>query len=183
MARNKSKDKTVFDKYEVNDLYKCFLQELIIRNPCAGGIVIIPTNFWCSRRESDLRLRQQFLQTYIIKHVNFFEETVFQDTDYSVCSFQFSRRVDQCTTDQHEINMTIFPEKKYLHAILHRDNFYMVGGEIFRLPHNQQYEITRWTRLNRERTPTQLLVKCIDDDTPIHMSISEEPLTQIQVFV
>lgn len=173
LARNKSKDKTVFDKYEVNDLYKCFLQELIIRNPCAGGIVIIPTNFWCSRRENDMRLRQQFLQTYVIQHLNFFEESVFQDTDYSVCSFQFSRRVDQCTSDQHEINMTLFPDKRQLRAVLHKDNFYMVGGDIFRLPHNQQYEITRWTRLNQERTPTQLLVKCIDDDTPIHMSISE----------
>lgn len=174
LARNKSKDKTVFDKYGVNDLYKCFLQELI-RNPCAGGIVIVPTNFWCSRRENDMRLRKQFLQTYTIPQLNFFEESVFLDTDYSVCSFQFSlRRVDPSTpNEQHEINMTIFPDKRQFRAILHQDNFYMVGGEIFRLAHGQQYEITRWTRLQREKTPTQLLVKCIDDDTPIHMSIAE----------
>ena len=47
LARNKSKDKKIFDLYNVNDLYKCFIKELLT-NVCLGGIIITPlshTNF------------------------------------------------------------------------------------------------------------------------------------------
>jgi hypothetical protein len=53
LARNKSKDKQIFDKYDVNDLFKCFIKELIT-NVCLGGIIIIPLNFWSSIRQIEL---------------------------------------------------------------------------------------------------------------------------------
>ena len=53
LARNKSDNKIIFDKYQQNDLYKCFLIELI-QNKCLGGIIIIPLNFWCSIRKNDI---------------------------------------------------------------------------------------------------------------------------------
>jgi tRNA1(Val) A37 N6-methylase TrmN6 len=37
LAKNKSKNKTLYDKYNVNDLYKCFIKN-IIENTCLGGI-------------------------------------------------------------------------------------------------------------------------------------------------
>ena len=55
LARNKSNDKTLYDKYNVNDLYKCFIKELIT-NICIGGILIIPLNFWSSIRIADIEL-------------------------------------------------------------------------------------------------------------------------------
>ena len=50
LARNKSKDKSLYDKYDVNDLYKCFIKNLI-DDPPDGGIIIIPLNFMCSIRK------------------------------------------------------------------------------------------------------------------------------------
>lgn len=47
LARNKWKEKKLFDIYNVNDLYKCFVKELLT-NQCQGGIIIIPLNFWSS---------------------------------------------------------------------------------------------------------------------------------------
>ena len=86
LARNKSQYKELFDKYNVNDLYKCFLTELLSDNAPAGGIIIIPLNFWSSIRKADIQLRKQFLDKYEIIHLNIFEERVFDDTTTTVCS-------------------------------------------------------------------------------------------------
>ena len=94
LARNKCKDKTLFDKYGVNDLYKCFIKELV-NNKCLGGIIILPLNFWCSIRKMDIKLREMFLSVYQIEKLNIFEEKVFDDTTYSICPFLFKRRYNQ----------------------------------------------------------------------------------------
>lgn len=39
LARNKSMNKELFDKYNINDLYKCFIEILL------DGILIVPLNF------------------------------------------------------------------------------------------------------------------------------------------
>ena len=61
LARNKCNQKELFDKYDVNDLYKCHIKEIIINNP-NGGILIIPLNFWSSIRKNDIELRKDFLE-------------------------------------------------------------------------------------------------------------------------
>jgi hypothetical protein len=65
LARNKNKDKFLYDRYKCNDLYKCFLTN-IIENTCSGGIVILPLNFICSIRKQDIYLRKKFLSKYSI---------------------------------------------------------------------------------------------------------------------
>ena len=57
LARNKNEDKTLYDKYNTNDLYKCFIINLI-DSFCFGGIIIIPLNFISSIRKSDIELRK-----------------------------------------------------------------------------------------------------------------------------
>ena len=47
LARNKNKNKELYEKYNCNDLYKCFIRN-IITNTCQGGIIIIPLNFLSS---------------------------------------------------------------------------------------------------------------------------------------
>jgi len=169
LARNKSPDKTLFDKHKVNDLYKCLIKELTMENNRAlGGILIIPINFWCSKRENDLQLRKKFLGIYTITRLNIFEEPVFRDTDYSVCSFQFALKTTQ---DNTSIPTTIFPEKREMNVLLNETNSYMVGGEIFNLPRTHQYTITRRTRLNTDKPHTNILLKCIDDDNPIQLMV------------
>lgn len=59
LARNKAKDKTLFDLYDQNDLYKCFIKILLSNTP-DGGILIVPLNFLCSIRLSDVALRKNF---------------------------------------------------------------------------------------------------------------------------
>ncbi len=83
LSRNKSENKEMFDKNNVNDLYKCHIQDLLTNNPI-GGIIIIPLNFFCSIRNMDIELRKKFLNTYIINQLNIFEEQVFDDTTYTV---------------------------------------------------------------------------------------------------
>jgi hypothetical protein len=44
LAKAKVADKSIFEKYKTNDLYKCFLISLI-NSDCLGGILILPANF------------------------------------------------------------------------------------------------------------------------------------------
>tara|TARA_B110000967_G_scaffold206053_1_gene251880 strand:+ start:1023 stop:2069 length:1047 start_codon:yes stop_codon:yes gene_type:complete len=172
LARNKSANKELYDKYNTNDLYKCFLKELL-ENQCAGGIIIIPLNFWSSIRKADVELRGDFLRTYKILHLNIFEESVFNDTTYTVCSFQFELRKN---TKPEAITTIIYPSKKRLHIMLHDNNSYTFGGEIYNLPLEHKYKITRLTSKNLDKKNTNVVVKCIDDNkySQIGLSLVEE---------
>ena len=109
LARNKSTNKVLFDKYDVNDLYKCFIKE-IITNIALGGIMIVPLNFWSSIRKNDIELRKLFLDIYNVNILNIFEEKVFDDTTYTVCSFQFTNRNNiEPNIDLNIIHITLYP--------------------------------------------------------------------------
>jgi hypothetical protein len=177
LARNKAKDKILFDKYSQNDLYKCFLFDLI-NNQCLGGIIIIPLNFWCSIRKNDIELRKNFLNIYNILNINIFEETVFDDTSYTICSFQFEIKKQKkdldiniifnnlnINKDLNSINVIMYPSKKEIKISLNNDNNYMIGGEIYKLKQNKKYIINRLTSKNIQyKLNTNILVKCIDDN-------------------
>ena len=66
LAANKSKGKgkPYFQKWKMNDYYKCHLAALSSSN-VKKGIMIIPSNFWC---ESSKIARSLFLSQY--KHLN-----------------------------------------------------------------------------------------------------------------
>lgn len=175
LARNKSKDKTMFDKYNVNDLYKCVIKELII-NICLGGIIIIPLNFWSSIRLNDINLRRAFMEIYDIILINIFEEQVFNDTTYTICSIQFTRKQ---INDNNKINIVIYPSERKIKTRLNELNNYMIGGGIYHLQVNNVYKITRLTSknmLNMRECITNILVKCIDDNknNKIRLSMTEE---------
>lgn len=193
LALNKTFDKDIFQKYKKDDLYKCFIEQ-IIRDPCDGGIIILPLNFWCSIRKHDILLRKQFLQLYKIDQLNIFEEKVFQDTKYTICSFLFtsykkiikhtysqpnnnkkSKETKNNEENKHEnqikssypIHITIYPKKIELSCDLEQKNNYMVGGEIYQLPQDKTLHIDRLTHQNLNEDHefhTQILLKCIDDN-------------------
>ena len=169
LARNKSKDKTLFDKYDVNDLYKCFIKE-IITNECLGGIIIIPLNFWSSIRISDIELRKLFLNKYDIILINIFEEQVFDDTTYSICSFQFEIKKNN-NNNISNLNIKIYPSKINIFTTLNENNNYMIGGDIYKLNVKNEYKITRLTTKNNVQN-TNILVKCIDDNKLNQISLS-----------
>jgi len=160
LARNKSKDKSLFDKYNVNDLYKCVVKD-ILTNICSGGIFIVPLNFWSSIRKGDIELRKLFLEKYNVILLNIFEEQVFDDTTYTICSFQFELRNN---TINNNLNIIVYPSKILIKTSLNDNNNYMIGGDIYNLQVKNLYKITRLTTKNKEKLNTNILVKCIDDN-------------------
>jgi len=160
LARNKNTNKEIYDKYGCNDLYKCFL-EILIQDVCEGGILIVPLNFISSMRSSDIDLRRRFLSVYAITQMNIFEEQVFEDTSYTVCSFQFIRKRE---TTPNSIQCYVYPAKIQLSIEFNAANNYTIGGEIYNLPASNLYKIDRATKTTANPgCITNILVKCIDD--------------------
>lgn len=159
LARNKNINKEIYDKYNCNDLYKCFIINLI-NNICLGGIIIVPLNFISSIRKADIDLRKKFLEKYSINILNIFEEKVFNDTSYAVCSIYFIQK-NEFTNDS--IETYIYPSKKHINITLNSENNYTIGGEIYSLPNNNKYKISRATRETKDNI-TNILLKCIDDN-------------------
>jgi hypothetical protein len=176
LARNKCVDKTLFDKYDMNDLYKCFMKNLI-DDECIGGIIIIPLNFWSSIRKADINLRKQFLWKYNIILINIFEEKVFDDTTYTICSCQFELNdISKSKKKERKLSINVFPSKQHLNIKLNQNNNYTIGGEIYDLEQTDKYKITRITEKNKNKANTNILVKCIDDNknNMINMSIVDD---------
>jgi hypothetical protein len=157
LARNKSKNKDLYDRYDCNDLYKCFIK-CLINDVCEGGIIIIPLNFISSIRKSDIELRKNFLNKYSIKIINIFEEQVFNDTTYAVISMYFIKKENANIT-----NIYIYPSKRMMNIEFTNENNYTIGGEIYNIPYNNNYKVYRATIQSKENI-TNILLKCIDDN-------------------
>lgn len=169
LARNKSNDKKIFDKYNQNDLYKCFIKELVSNN-CNGGIIILPLNFWCSTRKNDIELRKKFIENYKIIKLNIFEEKVFNDTSYAICAFQFEMKKDNKT---NSIKCKIFPKNVKMEIVLNNENNYTVGGEIYNLEQSKKITVSRITKNNKNNNNgTNILLKCIDDSETNKIGLS-----------
>ena len=151
LARNKAHDKTLYDKYQTNDLYKCFVISLI-DSAATGGIIIIPLNFWSSIRKQDVDLRRKFLQRFVVERVNVFEERVFDDTSYAVCCIQF------VSGSSDNIPFYIYPEKRRFNFTLDRANNYSIGGEIYKLCTSRRIKVGRLTSKN-EATASATYIK------------------------
>jgi hypothetical protein len=164
LARNKCETKDLYDKYDCNDMYKCFIQ-LLTQSNAVGGIIIVPLNFLCSIRAADICLRQQFIQKYVIERVNIFEEQVFKDTSYAVCSIQFKLRNPDSEIENDTIICMLYPSKKQIEFILNTSNNYTIGGEIYNLRKGTNYKIQRATReTENSDCITHIIAKCIDDN-------------------
>lgn len=161
IARNKNKNKQLYDKYNCNDLYKCFIS-ILLDDVCDGGLIIVPLNFLSSIRKSDIELRKKFVTIYDITRVNIFEERVFVDTSYTVCSILFSKRV--YNTLESSTNFTIYPSMRTMNITICENNNYTIGGEIYSLPQNKIYKIKRATKNTSTDYITNILLKCIDDN-------------------
>ena len=88
---NEFRDGSLYDIYNLSHKYKCFLKNLI-SNQCAGGIVIVPADFWVSMNMSDIVLRNEFQKVYKIIRVNIFRDVKDEHLHSSLSSFQFEKR-------------------------------------------------------------------------------------------
>jgi len=130
LARNKSDQKALFDKYDTNDLYKCFLLSLV-QTPCCGGIIIIPAGFFLSPRDIDVRCRAAFLSTYRILYVRYFEETVFPDTTTTVVAISFVSSAE--VLKEQSVQWQIFPSKEERIFKMSAEDDWIIGGHIYRV--------------------------------------------------
>lgn len=158
LAKNKAKDKTIFEKYGEDDLYKCFLK-LLLLDPCEGGVLILPINF--------LHHLKDFVEVYQILKMNVFEEQVFDDTTSSVCAFNFILR--KSTKTERPIEITFYPSLEKLDFIPSKENNWLIGGEVFNLKGDGRYKV--------KKGDSMLLVKCIDDTQLIGMKLLREEHT------
>lgn len=177
-ARNKSTNKVVFDKYNENDLFKCFLKSLLIdENIPDGGQIIIPLNFFSSIRKGDCQLRNEFLKHFKITRLNIFEEQVFDDTSYTVCAFQFLKKNPK--TEIQNVNTMIFPKQKNITLVFDPKYNNIIGGEIYFLETSPNIKISRLVENSDKELNTQILLTALDGGTEkgdrIGLSISEKP--------
>tara|TARA_R110002096_G_C14576546_1_gene720969 strand:- start:41 stop:1048 length:1008 start_codon:yes stop_codon:yes gene_type:complete len=133
LAKNKNKDKTIYEKYDVDDLYKSFLKSLV-DGDVQGGIIIIPLNFISDR---DKNIRDIFFQKYNITKMKIFEETVFKDTSYTVCAFQFSKGKQSDT-----ISAIMSPSGEKIDLLLEEKWGWRVGGHLYKKK-KSKYKIGR----------------------------------------
>jgi hypothetical protein len=129
LARNKEASKTVFDRYGMNDMYKCFIMSMI---GCAGGTLIIPVGFFLSPRDMDFRCRDAFLSNYRLTQVKYFEEDVFPDTSATVVVVSFVSS-DAAITEQ-TVEWIRRPTGERKTFILRKSDNWIIGGDVYTLP-------------------------------------------------
>ena len=156
LSKNKNKDKTIYDLYKVSDLYKASIKSIL---DCEGGILIVPLNFLC---DEDMNIRDLFFDNFDVIQMNIFEETVFNDTTYTICSFSFKRRIDKI--DEVFIKINFFPSGKKTKFRLKRTTSWRIGTEFIELISGQKN--IGITRLVNGKIPnSNLYLRSIDTGT------------------
>jgi hypothetical protein len=141
LARNKSNEKDIYDLYDTNDLYKCFIMSVVKQRTCMGGIFIIPAGFFFSYRDIDVRCRNAFMSMFRITKVKYFEETVFDDTSTTIVAFSFVNAHDELK--QQDILWEMLPSKTQKIFNMSAVNDWIVGGDIYKLPVSNSISIRR----------------------------------------
>lgn len=164
LARNKSSNKELYDMYDANDLYKCFIKSVVQQNNCKGGIFIIPVSFFLSPMRKNISVRAEFMKRFKITRVNYFEEPVFGDTTTSVVAFSFEKS-DKELTEQN-LKWTFFPSR--LERSFHVDETtgWIIGGEIYNLPIPPELSIRRHVEgkpIEANEQLTFMTLKALDD--------------------
>lgn len=168
LAKNKNKDKSLYELYKTDDLYKCALLSI---KECLGGILIVPLNFFC---DEDNEIRNYFFNTFTILQLNIFEETVFSDTTYTVCSFFFIR--NKISKNELSITCTFFPKNISKNFEIFKSSGWRIGDDFLKII-NQQKNIGIKRLLTNGTPNSDLYLRAIDtgtNDGRISLSISKE---------
>ena len=122
LAKNKAQNNYLYNKYGLDDLYKIAIKTII---GCEGGILIIPTNFFCD--DGSALIRKEFLSKYIVEELNVYTEPIFDTTTYSICAFAFKRR----DNIEQDIKVNIYPINNTININIKKQYNYRFGGELF----------------------------------------------------
>lgn len=172
LARNKCEAKDIFDMYQSNDLYKCFLLSLTNqKSPCLGGIVIIPVGFFLSPREVDVRCRNAFMSKYKITKVRYFEESVFPDTTSTVVAFSFVFSDTPLTYQHIEWVKPSTNETKIF--CLDAKYKWIIGGEVYDIKIPKGIKIKRVLKGEKNENQTHLTLNALDSTKKISLDYIE----------
>lgn len=166
LARNKCYEKELFDQYETNDLYKCFLHSLTCQDSCRGGILIIPAGFFLSPRDVDTKCRKAFLTKYRLVKVKYFEEQVFEDTTTTVVAFAFERANQHL--EEQNVEWVHMPSGRTKRFDMKDSNGWIIGGDIYSLPIPEGIRIRRHIEgqdLKDGEQQTYLTLNALDSGT------------------
>lgn len=142
LAKNKSKDKSLYNKYQQDDLYKIAMLTCM---SCKEGIFIVPLNFLCSTYANSIR--ELFFDKYHIVSCKVFEEAVFEDTDYTVCAFYFKQKSNKINKDT--VKITFLPSNKNITYNISLKHHWILGEEFYDYINNVNFShIERWTIAN-----------------------------------
>lgn len=164
LARNKSDYKSLYDKYNTNDLYKCFM--LSLSNKAKGGIIIIPAGFFFSPRPIDVRCRSVFMKFYKLVKVKYFEETVFDDTTTAVVAIQFEKSSQDLI--EQSVQWEFLPSKVIKTFTMSESNNWIIGGEIYKLPAKNGVSVRRHVegrQLSEGEQQTFITLNALDSGT------------------
>lgn len=125
LAKNKNKNKKLYHLYGVSDLYKAAIKSII---NCKGGILIVPLNFFC---DEDNKIRDLFFSKFDLIRLNIFEETVFDDTSYTICSFSF--KIKENNDDCDVIECCFFPYKEIKYFELKKITGWRIGSDFLEI--------------------------------------------------
>ena len=167
LARNKATDKTIYDQYNTNDLYKAFILTICQQNNCAGGILLIPAGFFFSPRDIDIRCRQAFLSRFKITKIKYFEETVFADTTTTIIAMAFEKSPVELVEQSVLWERRPSGEQKVF-TLAARDNW-IIGGQIYGLPVPDGISIRRFvageTTIRQGEQQTFITLTALDSGT------------------
>ena len=161
LARNKSTEKKLYDQYDTNDLYKCFIHSL----KCQGGIMIIPAGFFFSSRDIDVRCRDEFMKSNKILKVRYFEETIFDDTSTTIVSVAFEKSK---LLSSQSVEWERYPSKVKTVFEMKSKLQWIIGGDIYHLPISKQIKIKRHVEgkpLLENEQQTYLTIRALDSGT------------------
>jgi hypothetical protein len=155
LARNKSDKKELYDLYDTNDLYKCFITSVVQQSPCRGGIFIIPAGFFFSPREIDVRCRDAFLKKYRITRVKYFEESVFEDTSTTIVAFSFEKAEGELS--EQNVEWIRMPSRETRIFRMASSSHWIIGGDIYNLPVPNTLNVRRYVEGQKLREGEQQL--------------------------
>jgi len=159
LARNKSKNKVIFDKYEVSDLYQAAL-DIIAKSECLGGVVIVPLNFLCAEEN---KVRKALFCKYKVVKLKIFEEQVFDDTSYTVCAFSFIKSVRGCIPQT--VDAEFLPSHECRSLSINHAGGYRLGSEAQKVfSKKSSAKISRL--LKGQRPNTRLFLRALDTGAP-----------------
>lgn len=164
LHKNRSLDKDIYNKYNEDNLYRCFIRSIM---GCKGGVVVIPAVFFFGYHNDNLLT--EFLSMYRVKRVKIFHLQAFDDTDYPVCAFAFeSKNGEEYITQDVLFEFT---NGERLNCILtYHNNFKHFKHELFNFNDDVLY-----TRAVHTSPNTNILLRFLDGaSNSLHIRASYE---------